>query len=278
MANVAVLGVLMTESVCNLFKRVVHDRCCDMSATCSLPIKHRETVDQEASKWIRTQILTLIDDAKRFYSSDFLYENDKGFQFDLPRRLDFRSDLTEFFTVPDGDPRVGLSGQRGVRATQFIQAHTVLGIYRGLMLPKVVTDLNLLKNPRVGWNSSVAEWKRRVEKYLVSVTVEVKEPGFPQNREASCDISSFEYENPSSFINDVRIDPYKTTRYPPDIIDGTRLLFEDEEETIEKISEPNVKFLRIWIADFPFPFVMTTRAIRTGEELLMDYGADHFQR
>lgn len=60
-------------------------------------------------------------------------------------------------------------------------------------------------------------------------------------------------------------------------MDGTKVLFKDDEEHFEMIREPNVILLTVKIAAFPFPFLLTVRSICSGEELLLDYGYDHFR-
>lgn len=72
---------------------------------------------------------------------------------------------------------------------------------------RVVVERNLFQNPRDGWEGTVEEWKTNVGKYLLEVPVAF------QTREVSCDISAFEYENPGSFINDPRIDPFAEKKY-----------------------------------------------------------------
>lgn len=125
----------MTEGVFDLFKNVVERHCNDLSARATLPITLREKLDPGTAQSIKEQISKLIDDAKCFHSSQYQIRNNRGFEFDLPRRLEFRNELIEYFTVAEDDQRVKLRGQRGVRATKFIPVNTILGVYRGLMLP-----------------------------------------------------------------------------------------------------------------------------------------------
>lgn len=65
--------------------------------------------------------------------------------------------------------------------------------------------------------------------------------------------------------------------FRPDVLDGTTVLFKDDEEYSEVISEANVILQTVNIAAFPFPFILTIRSICSGEELLLDYGYDHFR-
>lgn len=162
---------------------------------------------------------------------------------------------------------------------------------------RIVTDENLLHNPYLGWEGSKEEWSSSVSKYLLGFLLTVKNRHTNAIHEVAIDVSAFGYENPSSYINDPRVNPYQTKPIPyvcdfhrlpfheeetghrRDEWEGSKLqLDEAEDESYEVVAKANVILAKAFVCNFPFPFLVTTRLIRAGQELLLDYGREHFRK
>lgn len=92
----------MTTGIYEVFEEKVKGRCCELSANAELPVTLPELRDQDIKRRLASQIRKQIDDAKCFYTSEFIYESPKGFIAALPRRLDFKSDFYCFCFLTSG--------------------------------------------------------------------------------------------------------------------------------------------------------------------------------
>lgn len=146
-------------------------------------------------------------------------------------------------------------------------------------MDRELIEENLLSNPYDGWSKSKEDWRTEVSKFLFSVKLKIVDPKTYKKRKFELDVSAFGYENPTSYVNDPRIYPYRNKELPQNVLDGSQLYNDPEEEDFcELVHAPNVMLICAEICGFPFPFLVTIEEVKSGQELLLHYGYDYFHK
>jgi len=276
LAEERVLGFCMAQNVMLMMKKLFekHYRT-TTRGTAKLDVKFEPTVVDEVNDKLKKQLVALIEEAKMKHGCEFVHRNSRGAEIALPTKLDFRMDLCEVFVIPDSDPRVELRGQRGLRAKRYIDIHTVLGMYNGLILSDYAANLNLCNNPRKDWPGTVEEWRHQVRRLLITTNrEEVFNEASNRKETIPLTISPFGFHSIGSLINDPRILPEDPIA---GLADGTEPLFPNNRRKLEiKTDIANVDVGAALICDFPFLVMYTKAPMLEAQELLYDYGDHHF--
>ena len=72
------------------FRDMVHRKYHKCERLDKIPVVFKPTKSNAVNQRATEQLMDLIEDAKRFHSSNLIYSNALGLEIYLPRRLDFR--------------------------------------------------------------------------------------------------------------------------------------------------------------------------------------------
>eukprot|EP00669_Euglena_mutabilis_P012998 TRINITY_DN7723_c0_g1_i1.p1 TRINITY_DN7723_c0_g1~~TRINITY_DN7723_c0_g1_i1.p1 ORF type:complete len:425 (-),score=75.16 TRINITY_DN7723_c0_g1_i1:253-1503(-) len=161
--------------------------------------------------------------------------------FDAPHDSTFFSPKgVQVRRLGDDDHRVGLRGSFGLFCAEpgGLPSHHIIGVYAGQM----VTN-EQYRNLRL---SVLAKLHRSRYSYGVEVTVEGQ----------LLTIDSLESGNQTMIINDCRTEPYESDAFD---------------------CFPNVQFVEVTLNGWPHVFVETTKKIKFGAEILVDYGPGYWE-
>ncbi|KAJ3222209.1 hypothetical protein HK099_002564 [Clydaea vesicula] len=187
--------------------------------------------------------------------------------------------------VDKDDPReVGLRGGKKVLATRFLRNNEIIGIYEGfeVMEYEHAKDINILSEFYLEYKSISA--RPEIDVYKIPIDVfrssGVRIPERKGNKNISivnendfvnfyCELvvdgsSNSGYFSWCSEINDFRLNPLEALNQPP------------LKKQLQNVRRPNVVFREVKILGWPVIFIVTTRTIQVGEELLIDYGLDDY--
>ncbi|KAK9816548.1 hypothetical protein WJX72_001809 [[Myrmecia] bisecta] len=168
----------------------------------------------------------------------------------------------EVFRIPPDDPRQGLaaSGGLGLRATRPLAVGTILGPYRGHVLFQ--SEFNQRKrDPSPQWEQGVFAFREQMESFGADISVadDISPHCKALAKVENLTISAFMYGNETCLINDPRRSPL--------------------QNPCEKVAARavNVELQPVLIGSWPFLFAVVSRAVRAGQELLLDYGQAYWQ-
>ncbi|GAX77884.1 hypothetical protein CEUSTIGMA_g5326.t1 [Chlamydomonas eustigma] len=195
--------------------------------------------------------------------------------------------------VPESDQREGLRGQDCLLAAKDLEPGHVVSVYRGYVSNGDVHDA-LVTEPPACWGSRLSsEWEMLVESYCFAdpengyeVPAEVpkaKVKGSKQKVGATKKMigifcNSVGYGNLCGLANDPKLNPI-----PPD--DHT--IAQEIQDGTWYQSRPSVKpgnrctIVPVIVRGWPFPFQVILSPVKSGEELLYEYGAgywNHFRQ
>ena len=203
---------------------------------------------------------------------------------DLPP--DFRSEGAEPGIIPSDDLRVPLRGSGGLFTSMDLPAGFPISCYRGYVSLDECHQHLLENPPRPDWTQSNEEWEKLVESYCVNdkESYHIRLTKKNEVVEAGLYLDAVGYGNIASLVNDCVVYPMG----PPKKEGGTESddidlkpgdYPEDYYEFYSpKVEEgPNCKILTVLIRNWPYNFLVTTRDIKKGKELLLMYGYSYWR-
>lgn len=175
----------------------------------------------------------------------------------------------EACAVSPEDPRGMAPEQKGARATRNLPPGTILGVYRGHVTHRGRNQkshpLELLPPPPD--QVHVNEWALLVESHTLQLPCT-----FPSRPPGLMSICCLENGDVTSLINDPVIHPLD--HYTEESVEDVS----DAHGSSSCIASANVRVLMIEVRGWPFPFLVTTQEVIQGQELLMSYGGEYWQR